>query len=79
MNGMEISPETLAVDDIISMADKGEYLSSKLTMKYLRKEKRFESSIMNYPLLANWSQEPETVIDRAEAKVQKIVTVHRAH
>ena len=73
MNGMDISPETLAVDDIIAMADKGEYLSSKLTMKYLRKEKRFESSIMNYPLLASWSQNPETVIDRAEAKIQKIL------
>jgi trimethylamine--corrinoid protein Co-methyltransferase len=52
MDGMDITPETLAVDDIIAMADKGEYLSSKLTMKYLRKEKRFESSIMNYPLLS---------------------------
>jgi len=73
MNGMDISPETLAADDIIAMADKGEYLSSKMTMKYLRKEKRFESSIMNYPLLASWSQSPETVIDRAEAKIQKIL------
>ncbi|UQZ88911.1 hypothetical protein C4J81_06755 [Deltaproteobacteria bacterium Smac51] len=74
MNGMDINPETLAADDIIAMADKGEYLSSKLTMKYLRKEKRFESSIMNYPLLASWSQNPDTVIDRAEAKVQKILS-----
>ena len=73
MNGMEISTDTLAVDDITAMAEKGEYLSSKLTMKYLRKEKRFESSVMNYPLLANWSREPETVIDRAEAKAQKIL------
>ena len=72
-NGMEINPETLAVDDIIAMADKGEYLSSKLTMKYLRKERRFESSIMNYPLLSTWSQKPETMIDRAEAKIRKIL------
>lgn len=73
IKGPDISPETLAADDIIAMADKGEYLSSKLTMKYLRKEKRFESSIMNYPLLAGWSGNPETVIDRAEAKVRKIL------
>jgi trimethylamine--corrinoid protein Co-methyltransferase len=75
MTGLDISPETLAADDIIALAETSgvEYLSSKLTLKYLRKEKRFESSLMNYPLLANWRQNPETVIDRAEAKVQKIL------
>jgi len=32
LKGMDISPETLAVDDIIALADRGEYLSSKLTL-----------------------------------------------
>jgi len=39
----------------------------------MRKEKRFESSIMNYPPLTNWSRNPETVIERAEARVRKIL------
>jgi trimethylamine:corrinoid methyltransferase-like protein len=70
--GMEISPETLAVQDIIDQKDKGEYLSSKLTMKYLRKEKRHVPDIMSCPTLANWLGEPTTILDRAEAKFQRL-------
>ncbi len=71
--GVEINDETLAADDIIAAADKGEYLSSKLTLKYLRREKRHVTDLMTFPLLANWSQNPTTIIDRAEAKFQKIL------
>ncbi len=71
--GMDINPETLAVDDIASMSEKGEYLSSRLTMKYVRREKRHASSLMTYPLLSAWLEDPATIIDRAEAKFRKIV------
>jgi trimethylamine--corrinoid protein Co-methyltransferase len=73
-NGLEINNETLAVDDIKAMSQKGEYLSSKLTLKYLRKEKRFNSEIMSYPLLNSWMEDPKTIIDRAEAKVVEILS-----
>ena len=72
--GLEVTPETLAVEDIAATSEKGEYLSSKLTMKYLRKEKRHLPGIMSYPLLTQWTDDPATIIDRAEARVGKILS-----
>ncbi|MDR3038294.1 MAG: trimethylamine methyltransferase family protein [Candidatus Adiutrix sp.] len=71
--GLDVNPETLAVDDILAAADKGEYISSKLTLKYLRREKRHAPDIMTFPPLANWLKEPDTLIDRAEAKVRRLL------
>ncbi|MDR1308604.1 MAG: trimethylamine methyltransferase family protein [Deltaproteobacteria bacterium] len=70
--GIDVSPETLAVQDIIDQRDKGEYLSSKLTMKYLRKEKHHVPDLMSCPSLANWLESPTTILDRAEAKFQRL-------
>jgi trimethylamine--corrinoid protein Co-methyltransferase len=72
MGGINIDQETLAVQDIIEQADKGEYLSSKLTMKYLRREKHHVPDIMTMPSLANYLENPSTILDRAEEKFQKI-------
>ena len=72
--GIEVTPETLAVEDIAATCEKGEYLSSKLTMKYLRKEKRHQPGIMSYPLLNQWLDDPSTVLDRAESRFRKILS-----
>lgn len=72
-NGLEINQETLAVDDIGAMSAKGEYLSSPLTLNYLRRERRFQSEIMTYPLLNSWREDPSSLIDRAEEKFRRLV------
>jgi trimethylamine--corrinoid protein Co-methyltransferase len=71
--GLEISPETLAVDDIVECAERGEYLSSRLTLKLLRREKRHEPDLTLWTTLDNWRRNPETLLDRAESKVRKIL------
>ncbi|MDR2302371.1 MAG: trimethylamine methyltransferase family protein [Deltaproteobacteria bacterium] len=71
--GIDFSPETLAVEDIAANAGKGEYLSSKLTIKYLRKEKHYVPKIMDWRQLTNWEEKPDTMVDRAEDRVQKIL------
>ncbi|MDR1657779.1 MAG: trimethylamine methyltransferase family protein [Deltaproteobacteria bacterium] len=73
-NGISITPETLAVEDIAEQADKGEYLSSRLTMKYLRQEKHHRPDLLNCPTLSNWLKDPKTIVDRAEDKVQRILS-----
>ncbi|MDR2455658.1 MAG: trimethylamine methyltransferase family protein, partial [Deltaproteobacteria bacterium] len=73
VKGIDISEETLAVSDIAEQAEKGEYLSSRLTMKYLRRERHHEPALINSPTLANWHKDPTTIVDRAEAKVRKIL------
>ncbi len=71
--GMEINDETLAVSDIADSMDKGEYLSSRLTIKYLRKEKHHVPEVMDWRQLPNWEEKPDTIVDRAEDKVRKIL------
>jgi trimethylamine--corrinoid protein Co-methyltransferase len=78
VKGVDITPETLAVDDIAEQAEKGEYLSSRLTMKYLRRERHHQPDLINSPSLANWLKDPTTIIDRAEAKVQRILAASPA-
>lgn len=73
VGGPEINPETLAVDDIEAMKVKGEYLSSPLTLKYLRRERRYMSELMTYPLLNSWREDHSTIIDRAETKFRRII------
>ncbi|MDR1920988.1 MAG: trimethylamine methyltransferase family protein, partial [Candidatus Adiutrix sp.] len=73
VKGLNVNEETLAVKDIAAMADKGEFLSSRLTMKYLRKEPHHVPEIMDWRQLANWEEKPDTIIDRAEDAVRKIL------
>ncbi|MDR1308446.1 MAG: trimethylamine methyltransferase family protein [Deltaproteobacteria bacterium] len=73
VKGIDVNAETLGVSDIAACVDKGEYLSSKLTMKYLRKEKHYLPSVMDWRQLSNWDEKPDTMVDRAEDKVQKIL------
>ena len=73
MSGFGLNRETLGTEDIDAMADKGEYLSSRLTMKYLRREKRFLSEIMDWRQLASWEESPDTIVDRAEAKARELI------
>lgn len=73
IKGFELNPETLGTEDIKKMADAGEYISSKLTMKYLRKETRFVPEVMDWRQLPMWEQDPTTVIDRAAAKAEELI------
>lgn len=71
--GLDMDNDALALDDIEACMDKGEYISSKLTMKYLRKEKRFLPGVMDWRQLPNWEEKPDTIVGRAEDRVQKIL------
>jgi trimethylamine--corrinoid protein Co-methyltransferase len=71
--GIDFNDETLAVGDIATNMAKGEYLSSKLTIKYLRKERRYVPKVMDWRQLSNWQEKPDSIVDRAEEMVQKIL------
>ena len=73
VGGYNIDNETLGVKDIGDCMEKGEYLSSKLTIKYLRKEPHYRPSVMDWRGLPNWDENPDTVVERAEAKVREIL------
>ena len=73
--GIDINEETLAFDDIHQTAAKGEYISSKLTMKYLRKEKRHVPEIIDFPNLASWQEKPQNLYERAANKVAQLLAI----
>ena len=73
VKGIDVNDETLAVKDIASCMDKGEFLSSKLTIKYLRKEPHHVPGVMDWRQLSNWEEKPDTIIERDEDTVQKIL------
>ena len=71
--GFTITPETLSVREIDNCVEKGEFLSSRLTMKYLRKEPHYQPSVLDWRGLPAWDEKPDTVVERAEAKVREIL------
>jgi trimethylamine--corrinoid protein Co-methyltransferase len=73
MRGADINQETLAVQDIIDQAEKGEYISSKLTMKYLRKERHHSPDLMVCPSLSAHLENPSDILDRAGEKCRRIL------
>lgn len=73
VQGLDLDTESLAVDDIEACMNKGEYMSSKLTMKYLRQEEHFTPEVMDWRQLPNWEEKPDTIVERAQDKVQKIL------
>ena len=74
--GLNINDDTLGVDDIREMASKGEYLSSQLTKKYLRKEPRFKPQVWDWRNMVDWQRDPTTIVDRANEVVNSILAQH---
>ncbi|MDL2260562.1 hypothetical protein LJB99_06830, partial [Deltaproteobacteria bacterium OttesenSCG-928-K17] len=61
-----------------AMAASGEYISSKLTMKYLRKERRLVPDVMDWRQLPMWEQDPTTIVDRATEKADRLIAKAKA-
>lgn len=76
LTGFNITDDTLGVEDIKEMASKGEYLSSQLTKKYLRKEPRFKPQVWDWRNMVDWQNNPTTIVDRADEKVRSILSEH---
>jgi trimethylamine---corrinoid protein Co-methyltransferase len=74
--GFEINEETLAVDAIITEAEKGQYLTSPHTMKFLRQESRFAPNLLDWRSFEASRQDPETIIDRAHTRAKKMLDAY---
>jgi len=73
VSGFTVDADTLGVKDIAAMADKGEYLSSRLTMKYLRREPRYTPGVMDWRQLPAWEEKPDTIVERAQEKARTLI------
>ncbi|MDR1165100.1 MAG: trimethylamine methyltransferase family protein [Deltaproteobacteria bacterium] len=71
--GSVYNEETLAVKDIADSFEKGEFVSSKLTLKHVRQSKRFAPKILDYKGVSPTQDQPDSLVDRAERKVREIL------
>jgi len=75
--GFELDDGTLGVDAVQRVGHRGEFLSDPHTLIHLRKEKPFESRLLDWSSYEHWQQAGfQTLTDRAHARVEEIVAHH---
>ena len=76
LEGMKVTDETLAVDEICKVGPAASYLSTPFTLKMFRKE-HFIPSLMDRRSREAWSRDGgRTVLDSAKEKVKRILKEH---
>jgi len=76
VKGVNINQDTLGVQAIIETVEKGEYVSSPHTMKFLREESRFKPNLMDWQPYETWAKDASTIIDRAHVRTRKLIDTH---
>jgi len=76
VKGININEDTLGVQAITETVEKGEYVSSPHTMKFLREESRFKPNLMDWQPHETWINEASTIIDRAHDRSRKLIETH---
>lgn len=71
-NGIKVDSETLAIDDIIAVGPRGQYLTSEYTKRNLRK-------IWQPGITHQWSQEEGDFQDSQEAAIEKVKWILENH
>jgi len=75
--GINCSPEALAVDLINELGPGGDFLSTEHTLKWFKKEPYMPSQIIDRRNRTNWQESgAEDTFRRAQAKVQEIAEGH---
>ena len=74
--GFEIDPGTLAVEAINRVGHQGDFMSDPHTLKYLRREKRFQPMLFDWRPHALWSSDGHTILERARDKMNNILENH---
>ena len=77
LQGIEVNPDTLAVDVIREIGQGGEYLTHDHTMEHFRSE-QWEAELGNRLTRDHWEEQGAMDIrDRARAKFKKILATHQ--
>lgn len=74
--GLDINEQTLAVQAIVEDGQKGQYLSSPHTMKYLRKENRFSPRLFDWRNFEASVQDSKSLMERAQDRAQHLIKTY---
>lgn len=76
--GMEVSPDTMAIDVIQKVGCRGNFLQEDHTLKHLRTGEHWQSRLANHMGYESWRQKNSpTIMDRAREEVLRIVGHHQ--
>ena len=74
--GIDINESTIAVDAINRVGPQNHFMTDPHTLKHLRQEARFMPSLIDWSSFEDWSKNPTSIIERAQAKVDDILQNH---
>jgi trimethylamine--corrinoid protein Co-methyltransferase len=74
--GIEVNESTIAVEAIDRVGPQKDFMTDPHTMEHLRQEKRFMPSLIDWSGYETWIENPTSIIDRAQAKVDDILNNH---
>jgi trimethylamine--corrinoid protein Co-methyltransferase len=72
LNGIDVTPDKLAVDVIKRVGSDGNYLAEDHTLKYLREEMWFPE-LLDRRNVGGWMENPKTMVENAKNKVRQIL------
>jgi trimethylamine--corrinoid protein Co-methyltransferase len=78
LRGIDVTPETLAIDLIDKVGPEGQYLAEMHTLEFLRKGEHWEPQIFNRGSYENWQREGSlNIIEKAKKKADEIIQSHK--
>lgn len=77
LEGFPIDDESLALECIRRVGPRGNFLEDMHTIENFRSQALFSPSIFSYQNFSSWQQDPKQFVDRAEEKVNSILSSHQ--
>jgi trimethylamine--corrinoid protein Co-methyltransferase len=72
-HGFSVNESTIGVEAINRVGPQKDFLTDDHTMTHLRQEKRFIPSLIDWSGYESWIENPTSIIERAQAKVDDIL------
>ena len=76
LKGIAIDPDTLATEAINRVSHGGNFMEDIHTLNHLRREERFNASLLTAVPYREWKQDPRTIFDRAGDQIAHIMQHH---
>jgi trimethylamine--corrinoid protein Co-methyltransferase len=76
LKGITIDTDTLATEAIDRVSHGGNFMEDFHTLNHLRREERFNASLMTVMPYREWKEDPRTIYDRAGHQISHIMKHH---
>jgi len=74
--GIDVNKATIGVDAINRVGVQNHFMTDPHTIQHLRKEQPFMPSLIDWNSYEVWSENPTSIVERAQAKVEDILNNH---